>query len=177
MSLNIERCALIVKKDAIEDGIGDDVLAFVDSQPNIVVASRQLVELTAPDILEVYKYELDDDPSERREILMSMAAIAMAGSNIVAGIIMDNVDSPTEAFQRLNQLKGKTNNREDTNTVRGSFPYRRPDGYEDYSFWFKAPFFIRNRIHVPDSIGALHALEKVLLKKDITPDMLYGRMK
>jgi nucleoside diphosphate kinase len=168
--------SLIIKKDAVEEDLCGPILDFVNSHSNFEIVSTYPVDLSVVDALTIYTDELAEDPSESRAALIAMNAMAMAGRNMVAGLRVSNAVDHTAAFAALNEIKGKTARRDDKETIRGLFPYTRPEGYDDYPFWFRAPFFVRNRVHVPSSVVALESLHNVVLSaKGITTDMLYDR--
>lgn len=166
---------MIVKRDAIEDGLAHEIIRFINNTDRAQVCGRHLIELTTSEALNLYAPELRDDPSERREILMAIGALAMTGQNILLGIRVDDADTPKDTFGYLNALKGSIKDPVSAGTIRGTFPHPRCDGYNQYGFWFQAPFFTQNRVHVPDSDDALAEIESLAMQRGITPQELYGR--
>lgn len=170
-----QEAIVVIKKDAIEDGVSEQVIDFIGNDPRIEIQNTSSLELTTDEILAIYAPELLQDPSERREILMVMGAQAMTGANLFMGVHVLDASTQEEGFGYLNALKGSIRDTEAAGTVRGSFPYPRPAAYDSYSFWFQAPFFVRNRVHIPDSHDALSAVESIALQHGISPEELYGR--
>jgi len=166
---------IIVKKDAIDDGVSDDVLAHIDKNPAITIRGCTPLELSTPEILDLYSPELLQDPSERREILMVMGAQAMTGTNLLLGVGIEGVETREDGFVFLNSFKGSIRDTPEDGTIRGAFPFPRPEEFDNYSFWFQAPFFVRNRVHVPDSQDAIEAVEKVAYAHGVSVEDLYGR--
>lgn len=166
---------VIIKRDAIEDGVSSDVINFIDQNPAVRVQACSSVSLSTPEILDMYEPELLQDPSERREILMVMGAQAMTGTNLLLGVRVEGVGTQEEGFTYLNTFKGSIRDTSEDKTIRGTFPFPRPEGFDGYSFWFRAPFFVRNRVHVPDSHDAVAAVEQVAQKHGVSLEELYGR--
>lgn len=169
-----QKALLIVKRDAVEDGLTENIIEFVDSIDRIKVVSKFPIELTEDEVLHMYKPELDQFPTERREILMAMAAVSMRGVNVVAGLQISDCTGPGDAFSYLNEVKGTTNGINNQSTIRARFPFMKPPDYDDYSFWFRSPFFIRNRVHVPDSTQALRNVLDIVGGKGVSRGEVFG---
>ena len=129
--------------------------------------------LSQADILELYSHEYQSDPTHIRQILVAMNSIAMRGNNLVVGVKISDSDDQDEALRYLASVKGHTDDTEVDGTVRGLFKYIRPDGIEKEEFWFKAPYFIRNRIHTPETSTDIKIVERMLGRKAINLAMLY----
>jgi hypothetical protein len=162
----------IIKNDAIEDKIAGDITEELNRTRRLTVVSRHIINLTTADVLDIYEHEYEVDPTDVREILIAMNATAMRGDNMLVGLAAQGFSSPGEALLYLEGVKGKVGN-VSGNTIRSSFPFERPENFETYSFWFQAPFFVRNRIHTPHDEIDLRKIEDIANSKDIALEDIY----
>lgn len=166
---------VVVKKDAIEDGVHRDIIDLLHSNPDVDVLSEHPIELSTEEVLDIYKHDLEIDPSERRRILITLAAIAMTGGNILLGVKVRGAEDQVSTFARLNQLKGKVIDDRNKGTIRGSFPYPVPDHFQTLDEMGKAPFFVRNRFHVPDTAESQQTVATIAASKGIDQGSIYAR--
>ena len=150
----------IVKNDAIEDGIADAIVDRLDQTERLRVVSRHIINLTISDVLHIYKHEHEVDPTEVREILIAMNAIAMRGDNLLVGLNAQGFANTSDALLHLESVKGKVG-RDTEDTIRSKF---------------QAPFFVRNRIHSPHDEVDLSNIETIALEKGISIDDIYPRL-
>lgn len=165
----------IVKNDAIEDGIADAIVDRLGQTERLRVVSRHIINLTISDVLHIYKHEHEVDPTEVREILIAMNAIAMRGDNLLVGLNAQGFANTSDALLHLESVKGKVG-RDTEDTIRSNFPFSKPDDFSSHSFWFQAPFFVRNRIHSPHDEVDLSNIETIALEKGISIDDIYPRL-
>jgi hypothetical protein len=74
----------------------------------------------------------------------------------------------------LESIKGHTSDTAKEDTIRGQFSFVKPAKLETQPFWFRAPFFVRNRVHVPANVKALNTIERIMDKRNINLVDFYG---
>jgi hypothetical protein len=162
----------IVKNDAVEDRIADAIIKKLDHTRRLRVLSRHIISLTTSDVLDIYEHEYEIDPTDVREILIAMNAVAMRGDNILVGLAAQGFSDLNEALLYLESVKGKVGNISG-DSIRSSFPFSRPENFETYSFWFQATFFVRNRIHSPHDDIDLKKIEDIAISKGLALKDIY----
>lgn len=164
----------IVKNDAIEDGIAEDIIEKLNNTRQLSVLSRHVINLTIGDVLHIYQHEYEIDPTNVREILIAMNAATMQGDNLLIGLEAQGFHDTNEALTYLESVKGKVGD-SSQDSIRSTFPFSRPSDFGSYSFWFQAPFFVRNRIHSPHDEIDLKNMEEIAVTKGISLHDLYPK--
>ncbi len=167
------RALAIVKKDAIEDGIDSAIVERLHATRRIKVISSHVIRLSVEDTLKIYNHELETDPTEIRQALIAMNAIAMDGSNLLVGLKLAGFSDIDEALLYLETIKGKVGNVSEDSNLRSEFPFIRPTEFDGYPFWFRAAFFVRNRVHTPHDGVDLRNVEEVAFSKGLSIGDIY----
>lgn len=153
---------MLIKHDAFQDRHVPDIEKLLSDVHHLDIADSRVIELTMPEILAIYRPDTPEVMSEKDQALRALGLSAMVGTNEIVELVLPGTECWEQIVARLKAARGKCTDDPSARTVRGVFPSPRCEGYDQLSFWEQAVYFVRNRIHTPDTMEAALVLRDMI---------------
>lgn len=153
---------MLVKRDAIEDGIDQSIISDVENHPSICDIQAMYGLFSFDDAYNLYLPEMFDDDTPRRRYLMNLGIRSMVGENIflLLRVQTENHDNLKESMSIVNKIKGKAFDSDAGDSIRRKYRVDIDDDIIDSDL--RDRLIVRNRVHSPDTIASYRGFKNVM---------------